>query len=478
MFLYIAGLVLTLLMLVYLLQILLLPTFYQNTVLSRVEEAASSMEGPISALVLNQNYEETLIDHRVNARENNLCIFVFDEQSVLKIDLNAMGSSCYLHYLIKPSARSYSNPSLIMNQYIDQFDELDESSYYFKVTPNEQISSQLFYARRVMVDDNNYYVFINTPFELLDSTIMVLQNQFFFIIIGVLFLGGAIAFIIARLLSEPLIKMSNSARKLAKGKKNVTFEQGGYLEIDNLADTLNYATQEMAKTDNLRNDLLANISHDIRTPLTMISAYAEMIQDISGDDPIKRNQHLSVIQSEVEQLNKLLSDMMTLSQMQSSTSRLIEQDFDLNFLIEKIVESYKVVTSNQRIMIEVVGSIDKLVTGDEIKIRQVIVNYISNAIKFVGEDHLVVIRIMEIEETGFARVEVEDHGEGIQKEDINYVWDRYYKITKNYQRAREGTGLGLAICKAICERGNYPYGVISELNKRTTFFIEIPLKKA
>lgn len=475
MFVYIVGLVLALLTLVYLLQILLLPTFYQNTVLNRVEEAAFQMESPIEAIHNNGQFEQAYTDLRNYAYDNNLCIYAFNSDSIMQLEINPMGSSCYLHYLIKPSARSYDNPSLIMNQYIETFNELEESSYYFRVTPNDQISSQLFYAHKIDLDNEAYYVFINTPYELLESTIDVLQTQFFFIIIGVLFLGGFIAFVISRLFSKPIINMSNSARNLAKGMKNVNFEQGGYTEIDNLADTLNYATQEMAKTDNLRTDLLANISHDIRTPLTMISAYAEMIQDISGDDPIKRNQHLEIIQSEVEQLNKLLTDMMTLSQMQSDPTRLIEQEFNINALVKSIVSSFKVVSSQQSVMIEVVGSINRMVLGDEIKLRQVIVNYISNAIKFIGEDRLVVIRLLEIEETGYARVEVEDHGDGIKVEDINYVWDRYYKVNKNYQRARQGTGLGLAICKAICERGNYPYGVISEVGKRTTFFVEIPL---
>lgn len=478
MFLYIVALVVSLLGLVYLLQILLLPTFYQNTVLTRVQEASTKTENTVYAM----NHEQGEFDSRLSslrnyAQDNNICLFVFDQESILQLDINPMGTTCYLHYLIKPSARSYNNPSLIMNQYINQFNEIQDNSYYFKVTPNEQISSQLFYASQLDIKDKPYYVFLNTPFELLDSTIDVLQRQFFLIIIGVLVLGGVIAYLISRLLSQPLIKMSNSAQLLAKGRKNVTFEKGGYLEIDNLADTLNYATQEIARTDDLRNDLLANISHDIRTPLTMISAYAEMIQDISGDDPHKRNEHLSVIQSEVEQLNKLLTDMMTLSHMQSESTRLKTQEFNLNALVHQVVESFKVMTQNERVMIEVVGEINEMVVGDEIKIRQVIVNYISNAIKFIGDDRLVLIRLLEIDETGYARVEVEDHGDGILDEDIEYVWERYYKVNKNYQRARQGTGLGLAICKAICERGNYPFGVLSEVGKRTMFFIEIPLKK-
>ena len=133
-------------------------------------------------------------------------------------------------------------------------------------------------------------------------------------------------------------------------------------------------------------------------------------------------------------------------------------------------------TQNERVMIEVVGEINEMVVGDEIKIRQVIVNYISNAIKFIGDDRLVLIRLLEIDETGYARVEVEDHGDGILDEDIEYVWERYYKVNKNYQRARQGTGLGLAICKAICERGNYPFGFYLKWVKERCSLLKYRLK--
>lgn len=472
MFLYIAGLVIALLLLVYLLQISLLPMFYQNTVLNTVEQTAEQLSDSYKSMQYSSQYDANFNWIRETAQENNLCIYIFNEESIMQFEFNAMGSACYLNYLIKPSARSYFNPSMIMNQYIAQFDEIKNDSYYFEVSPNTQLTSQLFYAKELSANNHSFYVFINTPYELLNTTIGVLQKQFLLIIVGLLILGGIVSFLISRIFSIPLINLSKVAKRLGNDKGVITFDPQGITEIDNLAETLTMASQNIRRNDDVKNDLLANVSHDIRTPLTLISAYAEMIQDISGDDKEMRNQHLTIIQNEVSQLNNLLTDMMTLSLMQSHSTRLNTETFDIRPMVQQLVDSNQGIDG---ISIKLENQSKLLVVGDPVKIRQVIMNYLSNAKKFVGEDNTVIIRLIEIEETGYVRIEVEDHGDGIKEEDIPYIWDRYYKVNKNYQRTRQGTGLGLAISKAICEKGNYPYGVISYLNEKTIFFIEIPI---
>ena len=143
---------------------------------------------------------------------------------------------------------------------------------------------------RSKVNLTEFYIFINAPIEPLDSTISILQDQFIYVTVAVLFLSTVISGIISFQIAKPLADMTESARKLAHGDVNVRFEYGGYSEIDDLADTLNFATGELSKMDELRRDLIANVSHDIKTPLTMIKAYAELIKELSGENPIKRNE--------------------------------------------------------------------------------------------------------------------------------------------------------------------------------------------
>lgn len=115
-----------------------------------------------------------------------------------------------------------------------------------------------------------------------------------------------------------------------------------------------------------------------------------------------------------------------------------------------------------------------MVEADLVKFRQVVTNYVSNAFKHVGDDKLVLIRAFMIDELGMIRIEVEDHGSGIAPEELDLIWDRYYKADKHFTRNKEGTGLGLAISKAICEQLDWPYGVISEENRGSTFYVELP----
>lgn len=473
-FLYMALFAAGLLTLLYVLQITLLPSYYENQVFQQVESISSTVshlmiEDERGNIDFNEVYRG-LVD---TASSNNLCIYVFDEETYLKVEINSMGSTCYLDYLVSPTFQSLQEPTPIIQQYVDLASQSESSNYYFTVQPTELMSSQLFYGQEIRGSNLNYYMFINTPYELVDSTVSVLQDQFLFVSIIVFILSMVVAFIISRQLSKPLVDMSNQAQKLAKGEKSIRFPHGGYTEIDNLADTLNYAATEIQKTDNLRNDLLANISHDIRTPLTMISGYAEMIQDISQDDPEKRQEHLQIIINEVENLNLLLADMMTLSQVQSETARINITEFDLVDLTKKLIETYNF--GDIEILYE--GEEKARIQSDKVKTRQVIQNYLTNAVKFSGEVKEITVKIINIDETGYVRLEVIDNGPGISHDEIDQIWDRYYKLNRNYQRAKEGTGLGLAITKAICERMNLPYGVISEEQQGSLFYVEFPTAK-
>ncbi|NLC34776.1 MAG: HAMP domain-containing histidine kinase [Erysipelothrix sp.] len=465
-----------LLALLYSLQISLLPTYYQNQVFQRVE----GLSNKVVTLINADNQEDIDFGNMYNSllgdvKSNNICLYIFNSANVIEVEINTMGSQCYLDYLISPMRTASNEPLPIISQYTNLARDSESSNYYFTVQPNDLMVSQIFYGQEMTVSDIPYYLFINTPYELLDSTVDTLKDQFMFVSMIVFALSSIIAFLISMILSQPLTQMSKEANKLALGNMDVHFPHGGYTEIDTLADTLNYATEEIKKTDNLRTDLLANISHDIRTPLTMISAYTEMIQDISKDDPEKMQEHLSVIMREVENMNALLADMMTLSQVQSNTTRLNITEFDVVTLTKSVIQSFQPSIEQNRIQLNL-ESVDKaMVSSDEIKSRQIITNYLTNAMKHVGDDRLITIRIFTIYEIGYVRVEVIDQGSGISKEDLKHIWDRYFKTNRNNQRSKEGTGLGLAITKAICERIGLPYGVISEPYHGSTFYVEFPL---
>ena len=195
-----------------------------------------------------------------------------------------------------------------------------------------------------------------------------------------------------------------------------------------------------------------------------------MIKDISGNDPEKRNEHLDVILKETEYLNKLVTDMSELSKLQSGNIEIKRDNFDLKECTNKVIDLLRQLLIEKNIKLKT-NMDDCVIYADEIKISQVIYNFLSNAIKHSNNDSVIEIRMLDSEEK--IRVEVIDNGDGIAKESIDYIWDRYYKIDKSFNRNTNSTGLGLAIAKAILEAHKAIYGVNSELGKGSTFYFEL-----
>lgn len=314
-------------------------------------------------------------------------------------------------------------------------------------------------------------VFVYTDLEDVNSTTQVLRGQLIYITLIAISVSILIALYLSKRLTKPIRDITNQAKKLGDGNYNITFEKSGIKEIDELADTLNYTKEELSKIDELRRDLMANVSHDLKTPLTMIKAYAEMIKDFSYQDDKKRNQHLNIIIDETERLNVLVSDILLLSKTQAGVEELVLEEFDLVKEIKTIIKRYEIVKEVEDYKFKYEGPKKAKVLADKKKINQVIYNLINNAINYTGKDKLVTVKVIDQKES--YRVEIIDTGKGIKPSEINYIWDKYYKNEKNHQRNVIGTGLGLSIVKSILEHHKFKYGVESKLRKGTTFYFEI-----
>ena len=208
----------------------------------------------------------------------------------------------------------------------------------------------------------------------------------------------------------------------------------------------------------------------------MIKAYSEMVRDITYKDDKKREENLNIIIEEVDRLNLLVSDILDLSVMQANIYELKEETFNLVALTKTIINRYEIfsLTEEYKFIFET-NSDEIMINADKQKIQQVLYNLISNAINYTGNDKTVKIKI--IDDKTKCRVEIIDSGKGIKDEDINLIWDKYYKSDKKHKRNMLGTGLGLSIVKNIFELHNYTYGVNTKKNKGSTFYFEIPKKK-
>ena len=315
------------------------------------------------------------------------------------------------------------------------------------------------------------YAFINTSVEPIDSTISLLRGQLIVITIILLLLSFVLSYFISNLISSPIVKINKSAKRLAKGEFDVEFDIDSKIsELNELSRTLNYTKDELSKTEELRRDLMANVSHDLKTPLTMIKAYAEMGRDLHKDSKKKREKDMDTIIEEVDRLTILVNDILDLSKMQSNIEKIEITEFNIVDLVNDIInrysvyselEDYKFIFNHDQEVI--------LIKADYKKMEQVIYNLINNAINYTGEDNTVIINV-KVDDV--IRVEIIDSGKGIKEEDIPYIWDKYYKNSKKHKRNLIGTGLGLSIVKNILELHNYKYGVLSN-EEGTTFYFEI-----
>ena len=318
-------------------------------------------------------------------------------------------------------------------------------------------------------------LYIFSPLYPVKSTVSILRAQLIYITIIAVMLALALALYLANRISRPIKDITHSAAEMGKGHYGVKFQGGHYSEIIDLADTLTAASRELEKTDMYQKDLIANVSHDLRTPLTMIKSYAEMIRDLSGNNPEKREAHLSVIIDEADRLNVLVSDMLNMSRMQNRSITIERANFDIKATAESLLASYEILQEQEGYKIKFNCSGPIIVNGDEAKIKQVLSNLITNAIKYCGEDKVIIINLKK---TGKKmRCEIIDHGAGIAPDEINHVWERYYKSSTHHVRPTEGSGLGLSIVKEILILHKANYGVHSKVGKGSTFWFELDLVK-
>lgn len=317
---------------------------------------------------------------------------------------------------------------------------------------------------------------IFTKLTPLDSTISILTSQLILVTIASLILACALSIWISRRVSNPISSITKKAGSLAAGQYDITFDGGHYSEIQELANTLTYTSAELAKTDTLQKDLIANVSHDLRTPLTMIRSYAEMIRDLSGDKPEKRNAHLQVIIDEADRLNLLVSDLLTLSKIQSGVETAEMSPFDLKACAASLLSTYKILEEQDGYQFLFQCSEETLsVVGDPRRLSQVIVNLLNNAVRH-GRDNRTVTLALTRMPSNFVRVSVSDRGPGIPPEELEHIWDRYYKASGTGTRdSSGGTGLGLSIVKEILVQHNARFGVESQLGEGSCFWFELPL---
>ncbi len=450
-------------------QVRLLSFFYEKEKFSEIQEIADALEDNLAHKDLDARVEDYAMQQGVC-----ICVFAIDGERAQRVADADIASDCVIHHL---------TPELLS----DLYDSARENGGVFDKrfefsTDGEEVEGHLPAFMRVRNSVNaihvriveqgtvRYLVMLDCDLSPVDATVRTLEMQFIWIAGFLLIAALIFAAVLSRIVAKPLVMVTQKAGRLAAGEFEVDFSGSGYKEVQELADALGYASNEIGATVRLQRELIANISHDLRTPLTMIKGYSEMMRDIPGENS---PENIQAVIDETTRLSDLVNDLMDLSKLQAGTRKPQLTVFDFTATIRDVMERYDTLIRHQgyRIDFELQGS--AFVRADHTMILQAIYNLINNAVNYTGESMRV--RVTEMIGEHCVRFSVADDGEGIPPSQIGDIWDRYYRVDKEHKRAVMGTGLGLSIVKEVLEAHGAAYGVDSAVGVGSIFWFELPL---
>jgi len=453
------------LLLLWLFQIVFLNSFYESIKINEIYSTAHTIESNLNSPELENTIEK--ISHN-----KDICILLYNNSK--EIYSSPVLMNCIIHKM----------PSFMLHSIISS--ELTETNEFFsKISPDirednpfishrrRNFPNTVILAKRLYTKSGEEFILVlNSVIEPVFSTRTTLRTQLSYITVIMLILSFVLSLIISKKIAKPIENINDSAKKLPY-EYNLKFEDTGYKEISELANTLTCASSELSKVENLRKELIANVSHDLRTPLTMITGYAEVIRDIPGENT---PENVQVIIDESKRLTGLVNDMLDLSKLQNGSPELNKTVFNLTKFIQNILTRYSKLIEKDGYVINFEKDCDVEIEADELKLTQVIYNLINNAITYTGEDKKIMIRQTVIDTS--VKIEIIDTGDGIDENEIQYIWDRYYKASGNHKRAKIGTGLGLAIVKNILSLHNAEFGVKNNEDRGANFWFILKINKS
>jgi signal transduction histidine kinase len=474
-FAFLLGFSALLLIVLWLFQTVLLDTFYKKIKVTEIRRNATviinnieneNIDKIIAELSENNNITVNITEQngrslqgsRIPPSDNRRWI---EENAALIIKALNNGGEIYQYISLVPEERprnNRENERIRDDRAPNRRRPSIQSLIYVKMANNKQ--------------SEQYAVIIRAVISPVNATVTTLRYQLYYISCIILFLSVILAFIIAKRVSKPIEEISQSAMTLANGNYETRFTGKGFYEIAALSDTLNTAAVELSRVESLRRELLANVSHDLRTPLALIYSYAEMMRDFPEEIKPEQTQ---TIMDETKRLTTLVNDILDISKLENEMEQLNISHYNLTQNISETVKTTEKLLEKEGFEIKLSHNGDVYVDADKVKIDRAFYNLLINAINYSDKNRNILVKQTITDNR--VRISVIDHGEGIAETDLPFIWDRYFKSGKTHRRAVTGSGLGLSIVKKIIDIHGGKYGIASETGKGSTFWFEIGISK-
>lgn len=471
-FCYFLAFVAVLLLLLWLFQVVLLDDFYRLLKTQTLTVSADTLRRNID------NDDLQALADRIS-QQNDVCVLVMSED--MQALVSAEGSpGCLLHRMSTRDLRRYAaRLEDGREQWLETFEMFGLRNNQYDArrfdgpVPRENADrarSLLWVSRATLADGDCVYLFLNTMVTPVSATVQTIRSQLLWITVILVVLSFCLSYFLARRIARPIVRTNEAARELSRGRFTPVDAPTDYREVVELNRTLSQAARDLDKVEALQRELIANISHDLRTPLTLIEGYAEVMRDLPGENT---PENMQVIIEETKRLSSLVSAVLDASVVRSGAAVVEPQVYDLTADVLETLERYQKLTEQDGYHVLFQYDRHVYVNADPLKVGQAVYNLINNALTYTGADKTVTV--VQTVEGGEVKLSVNDSGEGIAPDDLPNIWSRYYRGGKPHRRAAIGTGLGLSIVQGIMEAHGLRYGVTSEMGAGSQFFFYLPL---
>ncbi|MCI9169238.1 MAG: HAMP domain-containing protein [Dorea sp.] len=335
---------------------------------------------------------------------------------------------------------------------------------------------------------------IRSPIESIRESAS-LSNQFL-VIIGcfMILICTVLIWYFSKRLTDPILELAALSERMADLDFEARYTSGGKNEIGNLGANFNRMSAKLESTiselksannslmkdieqkeklEQMRNDFLGNVSHELKTPIALIQGYAEGLKEGISDDPESREFYCDVIMDEASKMNQMVKNLLALNQLEFGDEEIEFERFDLTAVVRGILQSMEILAQQDDIRVIFRQQEPVYVWADEFKVEQVVRNYVSNAFHHAGLERVIEVKIKIQDEK--ARITVFNTGTPIPEEDVAHIWDKFYKVDKAHTREYGGNGIGLSIVKAIMESFHQKYGV-NNYDNGVEFWFELDAK--
>jgi Signal transduction histidine kinase len=472
--------------------------YYQNEKVSEIHEAYLKLDNEVKKLsedgqtVIGESEDsESVVNERVSniildySNKHNITIALVDSMTNKAIYSSQREGDMFLDRI---------QEGFIGNKNIKKKDILYKSDNYTIILHNTPQNSS-FIEGFGYCSDNQTIVIMSTPVAGLKESVNISNKFLIYVAIIGFIITVIITFLITKMITSPILQLAEISNKMGKLDFTARYDGKRSDEIQTLGQNMNYMSDRLKKAisklqeanevlkedikrkeaiDEMRKDFIANVSHELKTPIALIQGYAEGLNEGLCEDEESRKYYTEVIMDESEKMNKMVKQLLTLSSLESGNSILHKENFNMTSLTEGVLSSISILIGEKNVKVDFDTSRDVFLYADEFKIEEVVTNYISNAIHHVNDKGTIKIDVSEDESNVY--FSVYNTGNQIPEKDLANVWEKFFKVDKAHSRSYGGSGIGLSIVKAIVEAHG---GAVKVVNKSdgVEFGFKIPRMK-